>query len=199
MIALRKVKMAAAVCGLGLALSVTGAVTPAFAEVVDGQSGTTRVTVQGDESKMRFEVPTVIPFAADADGMLTGPDPSTIQIKKLSAFPIHLQSVKVTSSEDWNIYEDEDQVTAASTTNNIAFVVGPQGHLINAGEATGENGVGVGRDAVFDLSYMGDTEEHSSIDLVTGGVIGKVTDGNLGAGATVATITWTFAPGGIPA
>lgn len=191
-----RTKIAAGVCGLGLVAStLCMAATPAFAEVVTGKTGMTDVIVKADESNMKFEVPTVIPFAADAEGLLTGPDPASIQIKNLSSFRIHLENMKVESVGDWNIYADEGQVAAAETNNNIAFAVGPEGNLKNAADAMIDDGLDLSGDQTFDLAYMG-AQTGDKVDLHTTGVVGRVLDGNVGAGTQVAQITWTFGAGG---
>ena len=68
--------------GLTLALAMGAAPTAAMAEV---RAGTTDVTVKADISNVSFKAPTVIPFAAKADGTLVGPSDKTITIDNLSA------------------------------------------------------------------------------------------------------------------
>ena len=51
-----------------------GCAMPAAALADDASQGKTQVTVVADPGQtLKFEVPTVIPFAASADGVLVGP------------------------------------------------------------------------------------------------------------------------------
>lgn len=89
--------------GLTLALAMGAAPTAAMAEV---RVGTTDVTVKADISNVSFKAPTVIPFAANADGTLVGPSDKTITIDNLSAYGIHVTNMKVTAKNDWTIVAD---------------------------------------------------------------------------------------------
>ena len=70
-------------------MSMTMAVPCAFAAVT-GNNGTTDVTVQTDPASTQcsWEAPTVIPFAADAAGNLTGPSADAVKIVNKSVFPM---------------------------------------------------------------------------------------------------------------
>ena len=89
--------------GLALALAMGAAPTAAMADV---RVGTTDVTVKADISNVSFKAPTVIPFAANADGTLVGPSDKTITIDNLSAYGIHVTNMKVTAKNDWTIVAD---------------------------------------------------------------------------------------------
>lgn len=197
-----RIKIAMAACGLGLAASMLYPAANAFAEnaetsgkFVEGKTGTTDVRVRADESNMKFEVPTVIPFSANAAGELTGPDPETIQLKNLSAYTIHLENMKISKSGDWNICPTVEATIQSETTDNIFFTVGPEDNLQNAADATADRGLNLSGDKAFELSFMGDAGR-DIISLYTSGNIGRVRNGNLGVGTRVAQITWTFGAGG---
>ena len=85
----------AVACGLALA---TTALAPAAAladnttTVKDSNTGTTEVTIKAQKDaqgndQLAFEVPTVIPFAAKANGELVGPSKETTEIVNLSVSP----------------------------------------------------------------------------------------------------------------
>lgn len=187
-------KTAAIACGLGLAASLLGTATPALAAEFTGRSGTTEVQVETDTSNLTFRVPTVISFAADATGTLTGPSADATKIENLSAFGIHVTGMKIAQESPWNIVADKDAAEAASTSNNIAFSVGPDGAVRNAADAMGESGVDLSAEQAYNMSYLGD--EGDAVKLLSNGSVARVSGGALkNGGSKVATITWTLAPG----
>ena len=187
-------KTAAIACSLGLAASLLGTATPALAAEFTGRSGTTEVQVETDTSNLTFRVPTVISFAADATGTLTGPSADATKIENLSAFGIHVTGMKIAQESPWNIVADKDAAEAASTSNNIAFSVGPDGAVRNAADAMGESGVDLSAEQAYNMSYLGD--EGDAVKLLSNGSVARVSGSALkNGGSKVATITWTLAPG----
>lgn len=187
-------KAASVACGLGLVASLLGTATPAIAAEFTGQNGTTEVKVEAAAENMTFRVPTVISFAADATGELTGPSADATKIENLSVFGIHVTNMKVTQEAPWNIVADKDAAAAASTNNNIAFSVGPDGAVRNAADAMGDGGVDLSGEQAYNMSYQGD--QNDAVKLLSSGSVAKVSGGALQEdGSKVATITWTLAPG----
>lgn len=187
-------KTAAVACGLGLAASLLGSATPAIAAEVTGQQGTTEVKVEVADGNMTFRVPTVIAFAADATGKLVGPSAEETKIENLSVFGIHVTGMKVAQESPWNIVADKEAAAVATTNNNIAFSVGPDGATSNAADAMGNDGVDLSNVQAYNMSYQGD--QGDVVKLTSSGSIAKVSGGTLKQeGSKVATITWTLAPG----
>lgn len=187
-------KTATVACGLGLAASLLGTATPAIAAEFTGPSGTTEVKVEATAENMKFRVPTVISFAADAAGELTGPSADATKIENLSVFGIHVTGMKVAQESPWNIVADKEAAAAASTDNNIAFSVGPDGAVRNAADAMGDSGVDLSGEHAYNMSYQGD--QGDAVKLLSSGSVAKVSGGALqDEGSKVATITWTLAPG----
>ena len=163
--------------GLTLALAMGAAPTAAMAEV---RVGTTDVTVKADISNVSFKAPTVIPFAAQADGTLVGPSDKTITIDNLSAYGIHVTNMKVTAK------------------NSIDFKVGPDKAEKDASSATQTTGLDLSKDVSFDMKYKGIADGTDKIKLNVSGHVARVTRDIYHAGGTgdqVASITWTVEPG----
>ena len=187
-------KAIAAACGLGLAASLLGAASPVIAEEIKGTSGSTEVQVRADTSNMKFRVPTVIRFAANADGTLTTPSDEAANIENLSVFSIHVTGMKVKAGESWNIVADKQAAANASTENNIAFSVGPDGAPQNAADAMSGEGIDLSANSAFNMTYQDGADD--TLELLSAGSVAKVDGKQLtGEGAKVATITWTLAPG----
>lgn len=177
--------------GLTLALAMGAAPTAAMAEV---RAGTTDVTVKADISNS-FKAPTVIPFAAKADGTLVGPSDKTITIDNLSAYGIHVTNMKVTAKNDWTIVAD---AKTGSAQNSIDFKVGPDKAEKDASSATQTTGLDLSKDASFDMKYKGIADGTDKIKLNVSGHVARVTRDichATGTGDQVASITWTVEPG----
>ena len=123
-----KNRAVAVACGLALA---TTALAPAAAfaagnttTVTSGNTGTTDVTIevekdaQGKQDQLAFEVPTVIPFAAKANGELIGPSKDATKIVNNSVFPIHVTGMAVSATDGWNLVDDASK---ASKDNALSF------------------------------------------------------------------------------
>ena len=178
--------------GLALALAMGAAPTVAMAEV---RVGTTDVTVKADISNVSFKAPTVIPFAANADGTLVGPSDKTITIDNLSAYGIHVTNMKVTAKNDWTIVADAKK---GSAQNSIDFKVGPDKAEKDASSATQTTGLDLSKDASFDMKYQGIADGTDKIKLNVSGHVARVTRDiyhATGTGDQVASITWTVEPG----
>lgn len=187
-------RTAALACGLGLAASLLGTATPAIAAEVTGRQGTTEVKVEAVDGNMTFRVPTVIGFAADATGELVGPSAEATKIENLSVFGIHVTGMKVDQESPWNIVADKEAAATATTNNNIAFSVGPEGATSNAADAMGDGGVDLSNVQAYNMSYQGD--QGDAVKLTSSGSIARVSGNALQQeGSKVATITWTLAPG----
>lgn len=172
----------AIVCGLALA---TTALAPAAAFAV-GNTGSTDVTVQVEKDadgtdQLAFEVPTVIPFAAKADGTLVGPSADTTRIVNKSVFPIHVTGMS-TSAEGtgWNLVADASN---SASENSLSFEL---------------NGVSAAKSAdlstktAWNMGYAGSGAE--SVAITSTGKVSHVTK-DLSSAQKAATVTWTLAAG----
>lgn len=148
----------------------------------------TQVTVEAKGTELlEYRVPTELPFHAAADGTLTGPSPEACQIVNESIFGIHVTQVGVTPSDGWSLAAD---VLSTSVQNAIDFQFGPQ-LQINAIDAVSET-MDVSKDASFNMGYAG--SDTAAIDIDSSGSIARVSM-DLTKKASVATISWTVAPG----
>lgn len=172
------------------ALLAAGALTFACLPLTawaENNTGTTEVTVEADPNAMLlFRVPTLIPFYAAPDGVLTGPTPSACQVVNESVFGIHVTQVGVTPKGGWNIEAD---APGATTENAMDFQFGPecQVEAFNALE-----GMQVAADPSFNMGYAGSGEE--ALDIITAGDVARVTL-DLSQPVPSSTIQWTVAPG----
>lgn len=179
---------AAVACGLALA-ATTLAPAAAFAAgstVTSGNTGSTDVTVQVERDaqnadQLAFEVPSVIPFAAKADGTLVGPSAEATKIVNKSVFPIHVTNMSASADgTDWNLVADASQ---SSEANALSF------ELNGVSAATSAN---LSADASWNMGYAG-----SATDSVAVASTGKVAKVNLDLSKPqhAATVTWTLAAG----
>ena len=199
---------AAVTAGLAVALGAASlaVAVPAMAEDsnVSGNTGTTEVTVMtadttndipdpddydidGDDL-LAFEVPTVIPFVALADGTLVGPSSDVTRITNYSEFGIHVVEASVVFEEDWVGVADAEMVLYE---NAIDFQFGPAGALTDAADGTDDD---VSAATEYNMTYAGSDTDYLAIE--TQGDVANVTN-NLVAGESdkVATITWTISAG----
>lgn len=181
-------KIATVMCGLAL-VGTIGMPAAALAEnnetdETNQTSGTTEVKVQTDPSntQLDFEVPTVINFAADADGKLIAPNADSLKIKNRSVFPIHVTNMKVQGANGWSVVDDASK---AKTQNNIQFKLN--------GAAASSKGVDLSKNSAWNMTYMGSAGDSIKL-LASDGLISGVTQ-DLDKTAQVATITWTLAAG----
>lgn len=177
----------AVVCGLALAATAL-APAAAFADPITGNTGHTDVTIQvdkggqdGKEDQLSFEVPTVIPFAAKADGTLVGPTADKTQIVNKSVFPIHVTKMAVAQQDPFHIVDD---VTTSTGTNDVQFTV----HGAKA-----DVSVNLLANTAWNMGYAGTATDHINLDT-TDAKIARVT-ANLSIPQKAATITWTLAAG----
>lgn len=157
---------------------------------VNGNSGTTEVTVQADDSNIVFQVPTVIAFSANADGTLTGPTASSTTIKNLSVFGIHVTNMLVEQESPWVLVPE---ASSAGQNNAIDFQVGPESDMRDAFNASQVGGINLSTVEAWDMGYEG--SENDSIALETTGNVANATQALSDTGSKVATITWTVEPG----
>lgn len=172
----------AVVCGLALA---TTAIAPAAAFAV-GNTGSTNVTVQAEKDadgvdQLAFDVPTVIPFAAKADGTLVGPSADTTKIVNKSVFPIHVTGMS-TSAEGtgWSLVAD---ASSSSETNALSF------ELNGVSAATPAD---LSTSASWNMGYAG--SDTDSVAITSTGKVAHVTK-DLSSAQKAATVTWTLAAG----
>lgn len=178
----------AVVCGLALAATAL-APAAAFADPTIGNTGHTDVTIQvekkggtsGKEDQLAFNVPTVIPFAAKADGTLVGPTAGSAQIVNESVFPIHVTKMAVAQQDPFHIVDD---VTTSTGTNDVQFTV----HGAKAAAS-----VNLLADTTWNMGYADTATDHIDLDT-TNAKIARVT-ANLSTPQKAATITWTLAAG----
>ena len=206
---MRRMGRTAVAAGLGFALAAgsTG-VVPAFAEAVAnnvGNTGTTEVTVMtadsledvpdggenydiDEEDLLAFEVPTVIPFVALANGVLVGPSATVTHITNLSAFGIHVVEAGVVFEDSWRGVSD---ASASEEENAIDFQFGPLGAITDAADGEDDD---VSACLEYNMGYAGSDDDY--VAILTMGDVANVTN-NLVAGESnkVATITWTISAG----
>ena len=177
-----KNRAVAAVCGLALA---TTALAPAAA-FATGNTGTTEVTIkaatddQGND-QLAFEVPTVIPFAANADGKLIGPSADKTKIVNLSVFPIHVTGMS-TSAENtgWSLVADASKST---NENSLSFELNGVSAATPADLSTSKT---------WNMGYAGSNTD--SVPVKSTGKVSHVTK-DLSKAQKAATVTWTLAAG----
>lgn len=162
--------------------------SPIPAIAAEGNTGNTRVTVQADDSNLRFKVPTVIPFVAASDGTLTGPTADATRIENLSAYGLKVTNVKVTSNNGWNHTED---ISAAD--DSIDWSLGPTGAPVRAAAAATDNGIDI-TSPQWNMTYQSDAVETDDIKLETSGTVGRVAT-DISSPVHIGTVTFTLAPG----
>lgn len=179
----------AVACGLALA---AGAFAPAVA-MADGNTGSTEVSIAsqkaidpenpdaGEVDQLAFEVPTKIPFAAQADGTLVGPAKKDTKIVNKSVFPIHVTKMDVKKQDPFNIVDD---VANSGGKNDVQFSIN--------GEKAAAN-VDLSAKPAWNMGYEG--SDNGAIELdINNGKIARVT-ADLSKAPKAATITWTLASG----
>lgn len=181
-LALRRLAVTAA-AGATLA-----ALSPIPAIAAEGNTGNTKVTVQADDSNLRFKVPTVIPFVAASDGTLTGPTADATRIENLSAYGLKVTNVKVTSNNGWNHTED---ISAAD--DSIDWSLGPTGAPVRAAAAATDGGIDI-TSPQWNMTYQSDAVETDDIKLETSGTVGRVAT-DISSPVHIGTVTFTLAPG----
>lgn len=164
------------------------ALSPIPAIAAEGNTGNTKVTVQADDSNLRFKVPTVIPFVAASDGTLTGPTADATRIENLSAYGLKVTNVKVTSNNGWNHTED---VSAAD--DSIDWSLGPTGAPVRAAAAATDGGIDI-TSPQWNMTYQSDAVETDDIKLETSGTVGRVAT-DISSPVHIGTVTFTLAPG----
>lgn len=162
--------------------------SPMPAIAAEGNTGNTKVTVQADDSNLRFKVPTVIPFVAASDSTLTGPTADATRIENLSAYGLKVTNVKVTSNNGWNHTED---ISAAD--DSIDWSLGPTGAPVRAAAAATDNGIDI-TSAQWNMTYQSDVVETDDIKLETSGTVGRVAT-DISSPVHIGTVTFTLAPG----
>lgn len=173
---------AAVVCGLALAATT---LAPAAA-LAAGNTGSTNVTVQVEKDaqgadQLAFEVPSVIPFAAKADGTLVGPSAEATKIVNKSVFPIHVTGMSASADgTDWNLVADASQSHEA---NALSF------ELNGVSAATPAD---LSDKAAWNMGYAGSAT--GSIQVASTGKVANV-NLDLSQPQHAATVTWTLAAG----
>ena len=170
-------KKKAGVVACAAVMSMTMAVPCAFAAVT-GNNGTTDVTVQTDPASTQcaWEAPTVIPFAADAAGNLTGPSADAVKIVNKSVFPIHVTNVTAAEQSPFKLVAD---VSAGTDTNAIQFNL--KNGATDIAAATGMNTVAANDNLTFDVNATQGKIARTTVDLSTA--------------QKAATVSWTVAAG----
>ena len=202
----------AVVCGLALAATALApaaafATLPPNKTVENSNSGTTDVTIQvdkggqgGQEDQLAFEVPTVIPFAAKADGTLVGPSKDATKIVNKSVFDIHVTGMSVNAVDGWNLVGDASQ---SSETNALSFELSADPAADPAAESFAESFAGavsaatprdLSNDTHWNMSYAGAASSKDKVAIASKGKVANVTK-DLHSAQKAATITWTLAAG----
>lgn len=184
-----KNRAVAVACGLALA---TTALAPAAAfaagnVVTSGNTGTTDVTIevekdaQGKQDQLAFEVPTVIPFAAKANGELIGPSKDATKIVNNSVFPIHVTGMSTSvQGTGWSLVADASK---SASENSLSF------ELNSVSAATPAD---LSKDAHWNMGYEGSGK--NSVAITSTGKVSHVTK-DLSSAQKAATVTWTLAAG----
>lgn len=185
-----KNRAVAVACGLALA---TTALAPAAAFaagnttlVKDGNTGTTEVTIKAQKDaqgndQLAFEVPTVIPFAAKANGELVGPSASETRIVNLSVFPIHVTGMSTSAKgTGWSLVADASK---SASENSLSF------ELNGVSAATPAD---LSANTAWDMGYAGSGKD--SVAITSTGKVSHVTK-DLSSAQKAATVTWTLAAG----
>lgn len=184
-----KNRAVAVACGLALA---TTALAPAAAfaagnttTVTSGNTGTTDVTVQVQKDQgvdqLAFEVPTVIPFAAKADGTLVGPSKETTEIVNLSVFPIHVTGMSTSvQGTGWSLVADASKSTSE---NSLSFELNGVSAFKPAN---------LSADKSWNMGYA--KSGNDSVAIASKGKVSHVTK-DLSSAQKAATVTWTLAAG----
>ena len=184
-----KNRAVAVACGLALA---TTALAPAAAfaagnttTVTSGNTGTTDVTVQVQKDQgvdqLAFEVPTVIPFAAKANGELIGPSANETKIVNKSVFPIHVTGMSTSvQGTGWSLVADASKSTSE---NSLSF------ELNSVSAATPAD---LSANTAWDMGYAGSGKD--SVAITSTGKVSHVTK-DLSSAQKAATVTWTLAAG----
>lgn len=182
----KKGKLVAGVAAMSLAACCMAA--PAFAadNATDttGTSNTTKVTLTATDSQMKFTVPTVIAFAATADGSLVGPSANTVKIANQSVYPIHVTNVAASENAPFKLVSD---VAAGTDANAVSFTMKAGSTTVDA--AAGKDTAAI---ADFDLGYAGSGKD--SISFETAGKLARA-NADLSKAQQIATVSWTLAPG----
>lgn len=179
--------MRAAVGAVMLGCGIALAATPALASE---NKGSTEVTVVASNDNLAFRVPTIIPFSAAADGVLTGPTPSATLIENLSVFSIHVVNMEVATDKPWTLM---DSAQGSMVDNSIDYQVGPAGDLKDAFAASAEGGMDLSHDAAYNMGYDG--SDTCKLPLETTGDIARSTGDIYHEASKVGTITWTLEAG----
>ena len=184
-----KNRAVAVACGLALAATAL-APAAAFAAgntttVTSGNTGTTDVTVQVQKDQgvdqLAFEVPTVIPFAAKANGELIGPSASETKIVNKSVFPIHVTKMSTSAvGTGWSLVADASKSTSE---NSLSF------ELNDVSAATPAD---LSAKAAWSMGYADSGKDSAAITST--GKVSHVTK-DLSSAQKAATITWTLAAG----
>ena len=184
-----KNRAVAVACGLALA---TTALAPAAAfaagnttTVTSGNTGTTDVTVQVQKDQgvdqLAFEVPTVIPFAAKANGELVGPSASETRIVNKSVFPIHVTGMSTSAKgTGWSLVADASK---SASENSLSF------ELNGVSAATPAD---LSANTAWDMGYAGSGKD--SVAIASTGKVSHVTK-DLSSAQKAATVTWTLTAG----
>lgn len=185
-----KNRAVAVACGLALA---TTALAPAAAfaagnttTVKDSNTGTTEVTIKAQKDaqgndQLAFEVPTVIPFAAKANGELVGPSKETTEIVNLSVFPIHVTGMSTSAKgTGWSLVADASK---SASENSLSF------ELNGVSAATPAD---LSANTAWDMGYAGSGKD--SVTITSTGKVSHVTK-DLSSAQKAATVTWTLAAG----
>ena len=182
----KKGKLVAGVAAMSLAACCMAA--PAFAagnaSETTGTSNTTKVTLTATDSQMKFTVPTVIAFAANADGSLQGPSADTVKITNQSVYPIHVTNVAASGNAPFKLVSD---VAAGTDANAVSFTMKTGSTTVDA--AAGKNTAAA---ADFNLGYAGSDKD--SISFETAGKLARA-NADLSKAQQIATVSWTLAPG----
>lgn len=182
----KKGKLVAGVAAMSLAACCMAA--PAFAAdnatPTTGTSNTTKVTLTATDSQMKFTVPTVIAFAANADGSLQAPSAASVKITNQSVYPIHVTKVSAAEQAPFNLVSD---VTKGADANAVSFTMKTGTTTVDA--AAGKDTAAI---ADFDLGYAGSGKD--SISFETAGKLARA-NADLSKAQQIATVSWTLAPG----
>lgn len=205
---------AAAAVTAGLMLASTFAMP--VAAVAEQTGGSTDVTIQAapnvntsnpnnpqltpNDMKIAFKVPSVIPFAAKADGTLVGPSADKVQVSNESVFGVQVTRYTVRQESGWHIVSDPTSANASDNSINFQLSAGTDKNAVeldaskallvidNSLGATTPAGIDTSTMAELSYTYKGGT--HDNTQFNTTGKVSKITNAVKNT-SKIGTITWS--------
>lgn len=136
-------------------------------------------------------VPGSLNFEIRADGTLVGPSSEALRIVNgTDGVEIRVTSLKATSGSGYSFVTDS---AASAEANALQVSIGPDADMINLGNATGANGVGVTDELAWTMASPDRNADLSCIPLSTSGSIANYDAEALRTQAYAGSIDWYLA------